>query len=52
VVETPYGDLIAVRHLMFLSLSYDHRVVDGALGSSFLRRIADYFESFDGNQSF
>jgi 2-oxoglutarate dehydrogenase E2 component (dihydrolipoamide succinyltransferase) len=51
VVETPYGDLIAVRHLMFLSLSYDHRVVDGALGSSFLRRIADYFESFDGNQS-
>jgi 2-oxoglutarate dehydrogenase E2 component (dihydrolipoamide succinyltransferase) len=52
VVETPYGDLIAVRHLMFLSLSYDHRVVDGALGSSFLRRIADYIESFDGNQSF
>jgi 2-oxoglutarate dehydrogenase E2 component (dihydrolipoamide succinyltransferase) len=52
VVETPYGDLIAVRHLMFLSLSYDHRVVDGALGSSFLRRIADYIESFDGNQDF
>jgi len=52
VVETPYGDLIAVRHLMFLSLSYDHRVVDGALGSSFLRRIADYIESFDGNQIF
>jgi 2-oxoglutarate dehydrogenase E2 component (dihydrolipoamide succinyltransferase) len=52
VVETPYGDLIAIRHLMFLSLSYDHRVVDGALGSSFLRRIADYIENFDGNQSF
>ena len=52
VVKTPYGDLIAVRHLMFLSLSYDHRVVDGALGSSFLRRIADYIESFDGNQDF
>jgi 2-oxoglutarate dehydrogenase E2 component (dihydrolipoamide succinyltransferase) len=52
VVETPYGDLIAIRHLMFLSLSYDHRVVDGALGSSFLRRISDYIESFDGNQDF
>jgi 2-oxoglutarate dehydrogenase E2 component (dihydrolipoamide succinyltransferase) len=52
VVETPYGDLIAIRHLMFLSLSYDHRVVDGALGSSFLRRIADYFERFDPNQGF
>jgi len=50
VVETPYGDLIAVRHLMFLSLSYDHRVVDGALGSSFLRRIADYLERFDASQ--
>jgi 2-oxoglutarate dehydrogenase E2 component (dihydrolipoamide succinyltransferase) len=52
VVETPYGDLIAIRHLMFLSLSYDHRVVDGALGSSFLRRIADYFERFDQHQGF
>jgi len=52
VVETAYGDLIAIRHLMFLSLSYDHRVVDGALGSSFLRRIADYFERFDVNQGF
>lgn len=52
VVETPYGDLIAIRHLMFLSLSYDHRVVDGALGSSFLRRIADNIENFDGNQGF
>ena len=47
VVETEYGDLIAVRHLMFLSLSYDHRVVDGALGGSFLRRVADYLEAFD-----
>lgn len=52
VVETPYGDLIAIRHLMFLSLSYDHRVVDGAMGSSFLRRIADNIENFDGNQDF
>lgn len=47
VVETPYGDMIAVRQLMFLSLSYDHRVVDGALGGSFLRRVGDYLEQFD-----
>lgn len=50
VVETPYGDLIAVRHMMFLSLSYDHRVVDGFLGGSFLRRIGDYLEQFDPNR--
>lgn len=47
VVETPYGDMIAVRQLMFLSLSYDHRVVDGSLGGSFLRRVGDYLEQFD-----
>lgn len=47
VVETAYGDLIAIRHMMFLSLSYDHRVVDGFLGGSFLRRIGDYLEAFD-----
>lgn len=47
VIETRQGDVIAIRHLMFLSLSYDHRVVDGALGGSFLRRIADYLESWD-----
>jgi len=47
VVETPYGDLIAIRHYMFLSLSYDHRVVDGSLGGSFLRKVADYLEAFD-----
>lgn len=46
VIETEYGDVIAVRHLMFMSLSYDHRVVDGALGGSFLRRVADYLEAF------
>lgn len=51
VVETEYGDLIAVRHMMFLSLSYDHRVVDGALGGSFLRRVADYLEAFDPGRS-
>ena len=50
VVETEYGDLIAVRQLMFLSLSYDHRVVDGFLGGSFLRKVADYLEAFDPNR--
>ncbi|MEL6392970.1 MAG: dihydrolipoamide acetyltransferase family protein [Bacteroidota bacterium] len=50
VVETEYGDLIAIRQMMFMSLSYDHRVVDGALGGSFLRRIGDYLEAFDGNR--
>jgi 2-oxoglutarate dehydrogenase E2 component (dihydrolipoamide succinyltransferase) len=50
VVETEYGDLIAVRHMMYLSLSYDHRVVDGSLGGTFLRRVADYLEGFDGNR--
>lgn len=47
VIETPYGDAIAIRHKMFLSHSYDHRVVDGALGGSVVRRIADYLEKFD-----
>jgi len=50
VLETDDGDVIAIRHMMFLSLSYDHRVVDGFLGGSFLRRIADYLEAFDTNQ--
>jgi len=50
VIETPYGDTIAVRHKMFLSHSYDHRVVDGALGGSFVRRVADYLEKFDVNR--
>ncbi len=47
VLETEHGDVIAVRQMMFLSLSYDHRVVDGFLGGSFLRRVADYLEAFD-----
>jgi len=51
VIETPQGDTIGIRHKMFLSLSYDHRVVDGALGGAFLRRIADYLEDFDTNQT-
>ncbi|NJB86815.1 2-oxoglutarate dehydrogenase E2 component (dihydrolipoamide succinyltransferase) [Lewinella marina] len=51
VVETEYGDLIAVRQMMYMSLSYDHRVVDGFLGGSFLRRIGDYLEAFDPQRS-
>lgn len=47
VIETPQGDMIGVRQFMFLSLSYDHRVVDGSLGGSFLRRVADYLEQWD-----
>ena len=50
VLETEYGDVIAIRHMMFLSLSYDHRVVDGALGGQFVRKVADYLENFDVNQ--
>lgn len=46
VLETPSGDVIAIRHMMFLSHSYDHRVVDGALGGSFVRRVADLLEAF------
>jgi 2-oxoglutarate dehydrogenase E2 component (dihydrolipoamide succinyltransferase) len=52
VIETPQGDMIGIRHMMFLSLSYDHRVVDGSLGGSFLRRVADYLENFDVNRPF
>ncbi|MEC8758726.1 MAG: dihydrolipoamide acetyltransferase family protein [Bacteroidota bacterium] len=50
VVESEEGDMIAVRHMMFLSHSYDHRVVDGQLGGSFVRRVADHLESFDPNR--
>ncbi|TGD80572.1 dihydrolipoamide acetyltransferase family protein [Hymenobacter wooponensis] len=49
VIETLQGDLIGVRHFMFLSHSYDHRVVDGSLGGMFVRRVADYLEQFDPN---
>ncbi len=51
VIETPEGDLIGIRHFMYLSHSYDHRVVDGSLGGMFVRRVADYLENFDVNQS-
>ena len=52
VIETPEGDFIGIRHKMFLSHSYDHRVVDGALGGQFVRRVADYLEKFDITQTF
>ncbi len=50
VLETEFGDVIAIRHMMFLSLSYDHRVVNGALGGTFVRRVADYLENWDINR--
>ena len=51
VIETPEGDFIGIRHKMFLSHSYDHRVIDGSLGGGFVRRVADYLENFDINRS-
>lgn len=52
VIETPTGDVIAIRHQMFLSHSYDHRVVDGALGGRFVRRVADILEAWSPDQGF
>jgi 2-oxoglutarate dehydrogenase E2 component (dihydrolipoamide succinyltransferase) len=52
VIETPQGDFIGIRHKMFLSHSYDHRVVDGVLGGQFVRRVADYLENFDITQNY
>lgn len=52
VQETDQGDIIAIRHMMYLSLSYDHRVIDGYLGGSFLKRIAEYIEDFNTAQDF
>jgi len=51
VIETEYGDVIGIRQMMFLSMSYDHRVVDGALGGMFIRRVADYLEQWDVNRT-
>lgn len=50
VIETPQGDLLGIRHKMFISHSYDHRVVDGSLGGLFLKRVSDHLESFDPNR--
>jgi 2-oxoglutarate dehydrogenase E2 component (dihydrolipoamide succinyltransferase) len=52
VIESPEGDSIGIRHMMYLSHSYDHRVIDGALGGSFVRRVADYLEQFDINRDY
>lgn len=51
VIETEHGDVIAIRHMMFLSMSYDHRIVDGSLGGAFLKKVSDYLEAFDPNTS-
>ena len=52
VVETEQGDVIAIRQMMMLSHAYDHRVVDGALGGMFVKRVAEYLENFDPNREF
>ena len=52
VIETPEGDFIGIRQKMFLSHSYDHRVVDGALGGSFVKRVAEYLDAFDVNREY
>ncbi len=51
VIETPQGDSIAIRHMMYISLSYDHRIIDGALGSTFLNSVSKELENFDVNRS-
>lgn len=50
VIETPQGDFIGIRQMMFLSHAYDHRIIDGALGGTFVRKVADYLENFDVNR--
>ena len=51
VFETPQGDMIGIRHIMIFSLAYDHRIVDGALGGMYLKRLQELLENFDINQS-
>lgn len=51
VIETPAGDSIAIRHMMYLSMSYDHRIIDGSLGATFLTAVANELENFDVNRS-
>jgi 2-oxoglutarate dehydrogenase E2 component (dihydrolipoamide succinyltransferase) len=51
VIETPQGDSIAIRHMMYISLSYDHRIIDGALGSTFLNAVSKELENFDGTRT-
>ena len=52
VIESEQGDSIAIRHMMYISLSYDHRIIDGALGSTFLNAIGKELENFDGKRGF
>lgn len=52
VVETPHGDSIAIRHMMYLSMSYDHRIVDGSLGATFLTAVANELENFNANREY
>jgi 2-oxoglutarate dehydrogenase E2 component (dihydrolipoamide succinyltransferase) len=52
VVETPHGDSIAIRHMMYLSMSYDHRIIDGSRGATFLTAIANELENFNGEREF
>ncbi len=52
VIETPHGDSIAIRHMMYLSMSYDHRIVDGSLGATFLTSVAKELENFNSNKDF
>ncbi len=52
VIETPQGDTIGIRHMMYISLSYDHRIIDGALGATFLNAVSKELENFDPNRSF
>jgi len=51
VIETPQGDTIGIRNMMIMSIAFDHRVVDGAMGGLYLKRVADYLENFDPNQT-
>ena len=52
VVETPHGDSIAIRHMMYLSMSYDHRIVDGSLGATFLTAVANELENFNASREY
>lgn len=51
VMETEHGDVIAIRHMVYLSMSYDHRIIDGALGGAFVKRVVELLENFDMNRS-
>ena len=52
VIETPHGDSIAIRHMMYLSLSYDHRIVDGSVGATFLTAVANELENFNADREY